>query len=900
MKPHDSIEPERGTVPPRPELSSVISNRAAPVIRAMSQASALTLLIGAAGSGKAYLAGYVADQLQAAGDVRSIVLPHPSGASAEPVAVFGAAFPEVFAEASGDDDRDPGADGARGQEHAATSGIRRAERIAEAVIASIRKAAGDAEPLLVLPGVDRYSALSSSVLERLLSEPGLRLIATAHRLVAGASRIARVRRATQITIGPLNLHEADALLSYLLRVSHIAPETLHRWHAVTGGNSYAMRMLMLANERGGTLRKRGGFAWVPEGLDEIPDEFGAYIDENCSEAERATLELIALTEPMIEPPLLRLLDPAATSALLERDIVSSRRHPGGQSALSITHPIISEAVKNRMSPLRRIELAELCFQALEDETPNADPRSEPRYLVTKVLLGLESGRALPQEWLSGALSALSTGGDPQLVLRISLALARGFASEASAAAALRAVSFSAQLGDAGSLEAAHDAIEALVADVDACELLPAPLLTRLLLVRIERRFQTGTAMAEVQRQLDRIEESLAPDDLISLEEVRAVRFWLLLNNGNLTDAAAVRISDEASEDITIEWVRVSARSGFSLLLQQQGRLEEAVRIADRARTLSMIGKRPLNDSIEVQSFCWFLSYWASGSSAGGERALDEIELQVNSGLHARIHQPGLIEAGRVMIAAQEGRWRDAADLAELLVERFEASDPYGVVPLLSAVQSLALAALGEHEPALRALVRARVDRRGLARAAGGFRRRLILQAQQWLGIGDTGAEALRLAQWAESQGLRLIELEALHLAATSSKAMAARILPRAWTAASAVDPVVGGVIIAHIEKIANGVSPSDVSEPEVRLLADLGLWTPLPRVSGMSAREREVALLASLGYSSRFIAERLFLSVRTVETHLAHVYSKLGLADRDELRRWFSVDRAIQESGYAA
>ncbi|MBN9613239.1 MAG: hypothetical protein J0H64_07240, partial [Actinobacteria bacterium] len=293
-----------------------------------------------------------------------------------------------------------------------------------------------------------------------------------------------------------------------------------------------MRLLMLANERGGTLRKRGGFAWVPEGLDEIPDEFGAYIDESCSDAERATLDLISLAEPMIEPPLLRLLDPAATSTLIERGIISSRRHPGGTSALSITHPIISEAVKNRMSPLRRIELAELCFQALESETPDADPRSEPRYLVSKVLLGLESGRALPQEWLSSALTALSTGGDPQLVLRISLALARGYASEAAAAAALRAASFSAQLGDSRNLEAAHAAIEALIVDVDACELLPSPLLTRLLLVRIERRFQSGMAIAEVQRQLDRIERSLAPDDLISHEEVRAVRFWLLLSNGN--------------------------------------------------------------------------------------------------------------------------------------------------------------------------------------------------------------------------------------------------------------------------------------------------------------------------------------------------------------------------------
>jgi len=51
----------------------------------------------------------------------------------------------------------------------------------------------------------------------------------------------------------------------------------------------------------------------------------------------------------------------------------------------------------------------------------------------------------------------------------------------------------------------------------------------------------------------------------------------------------------------------------------------------------------------------------------------------------------------------------------------------------------------------------------------------------------------------------------------------------------------------------------------------------------LTAREREVALLAAGGRSSRDIAERLYLSARTVETHLARVYRKLGIATRAEL-----------------
>ncbi|QAB19276.1 LuxR family transcriptional regulator [Leucobacter muris] len=62
---------------------------------------------------------------------------------------------------------------------------------------------------------------------------------------------------------------------------------------------------------------------------------------------------------------------------------------------------------------------------------------------------------------------------------------------------------------------------------------------------------------------------------------------------------------------------------------------------------------------------------------------------------------------------------------------------------------------------------------------------------------------------------------------------------------------------------------------------------PLPLTEELSSREREIALFASLGYSSRWIAEQFHLSVRTVDTHLRHVFTKLRVSGRDELRQWF-------------
>ncbi|HET8813768.1 MAG TPA: response regulator transcription factor [Solirubrobacterales bacterium] len=54
----------------------------------------------------------------------------------------------------------------------------------------------------------------------------------------------------------------------------------------------------------------------------------------------------------------------------------------------------------------------------------------------------------------------------------------------------------------------------------------------------------------------------------------------------------------------------------------------------------------------------------------------------------------------------------------------------------------------------------------------------------------------------------------------------------------------------------------------------------------LSPRETEVLKLMALGHTNREIGEQLSLSVRTVETHRAHIQQKLGLSSRPDLTRY--------------
>jgi DNA-binding NarL/FixJ family response regulator len=61
----------------------------------------------------------------------------------------------------------------------------------------------------------------------------------------------------------------------------------------------------------------------------------------------------------------------------------------------------------------------------------------------------------------------------------------------------------------------------------------------------------------------------------------------------------------------------------------------------------------------------------------------------------------------------------------------------------------------------------------------------------------------------------------------------------------------------------------------------------------LTEREREVMRLIARGYSYKEVASELFISIKTVETHMGSVLRKLQLSSRHELTRWASERRLL-------
>jgi DNA-binding NarL/FixJ family response regulator len=130
----------------------------------------------------------------------------------------------------------------------------------------------------------------------------------------------------------------------------------------------------------------------------------------------------------------------------------------------------------------------------------------------------------------------------------------------------------------------------------------------------------------------------------------------------------------------------------------------------------------------------------------------------------------------------------------------------------------------------------------------------------------------------------------------------------ALSASDAAADVVGVVRAGAAGYVTKNISPIELAEAIVRVAAGEPVFSPRlagflldvfsdlppadPELDLLSEREREVLQLIARGYTYRETGSELFISIKTVESHVSSVLRKLQLSNRNELTRW-AVERKL-------
>ena len=134
----------------------------------------------------------------------------------------------------------------------------------------------------------------------------------------------------------------------------------------------------------------------------------------------------------------------------------------------------------------------------------------------------------------------------------------------------------------------------------------------------------------------------------------------------------------------------------------------------------------------------------------------------------------------------------------------------------------------------------------------------------------------------------------------------------ALSVSDAADDVVGVIRAGARGYVTKAISATDLAQAVRRVAAGDAAFSP--RLAGfvldafgapgevavadseldrLSAREREVMRLIARGYTHKEAASELFISVKTIETHVSAVLRKLQLSNRNELTRWAAARRLV-------
>ncbi len=767
-------------------------------------------------------------------------------------------------------------------------------------------------PVLSVDDLHQLDSTSLALIHQLLTLGLIQVVATLRsgvELSEAARAMRRVPVSTEVELRQLTEDHVDTLLHLRFGMPVDAALGQQLWRR-SQGNPLLLIELVRRLVADGAVAESGGVLLLTKPLPADDQADALFLDRvaRCSPAATDALDLLACAGPLGLEMLEAMAGTAAVEEL-ERLSLVTLQVTQRRCQVAPEHPILADALAVRLTALRRRRLLRTLIDRVEQY--GARRRDDPLRVAA---WRLDAGLPVEPDALLTAARLARHAHDAQAVERY--ARLAQLAEVAVAPASAVAIEAATLLGEALVELARFAEAEEVLATIPAGD-------------------EEGAASIAVIRAANLAEGLLRPADGLAVIRaayatapspfLRAAQAWHLMVDGRPAEAL-VMLGDDRRLIAAPDARTVVARAQVAApCLAMAGRTQDALAScleADAALAsmddLAALNHRGLHRVNEALALC------EAGRLAEAEAVAADVHAQVASGAAIAARVWAAITLGRVLLVS--GRLTAAR---RWYLEASSLAAARGLPgPARAALVGLvtACAQLGDGAAAQARLI----ELRGLP-GPFGFMGPEEALAPGWAaavsgGYSEGAAILVRGAETGAASGHVTTAAWLLHDAVRMSPATARRAADPITELAGRSDSDLLAARAEHVRAVADGRPESLLLA--ARTLEQAGLLVvaaealcaaatrferdgerrrsrstmvqarqligrldgartpglaPAATAAELTEREREIAVLAGAGFSSKDIAARLYLSARTVDNHLQRVYDKLGVNGRQAL-----------------
>ncbi|WP_372511529.1 LuxR C-terminal-related transcriptional regulator [Mycobacterium gordonae] len=713
---------------------------------------------------------------------------------------------------------------------------------------------------------------------------------------------------TRLELRPLTLEATTALLSATLNGPLDPPATQRLWQLTRGNMLYLRNIVEQEVADGRLLQQDGYWRWigdpvVPPGLIELIESRIGALPAPVSDV----VDVVAVGEPIELAHLRQIADPVAIEEADTRALITLEP-ADGDVQVRLAHPLYGEVRRRRAVATRLRRLRGL----VANELAASPERDDLHVVVRRATLSIDSDLTPDADLLIRAANGAVWLADLPLANRLAEAANRAGAGPEANFIRAHALSW------LGRGQEADDVLAGMQTDQ-----LSDGERARLAFLRASNMLWALGHPARAKEIIDEVGDIVAPRDRSYIDAFLTV-YWFATDDPQ----AALRASETLVLDELPAVVGAEIAWILATILADSGRTAEALTVVEA-------GIAAAARSFDIPHIRFNIADTHVGALLLAGRIEDALEVAEHArrqagDLPGSAQLLGAAIAGRAALGA--GRLPSAGLLLEQAVIGLSAAYAlgWGYRYRISRVTALALSgSIAEAVTALGALEQQRrpfrsLDyERALARAwvvagEGAVSEAvqvLLCAAEKASARGQFAAEVLCLqtaTQFGDHSGAeRLRELAAIvdgprvsvaaRFAAALADGDAAELMSvsadfeRIGDVVAAVDAAANAALV-YRRKGLRGSALGCATRADTLAKQCGGARTPALRQASeplpFTSREREIVMLIGEGLTSRAVAERLSLSVRTVESHIYRAMAKTGTTTRDELAALISFRRA--------